>query len=63
MDMHLTRHSVVGDEVDIVARALEAEVVEVAGLRLRPTTDEQMAIGVIAALSEAGYDIVRRGGR
>jgi hypothetical protein len=46
------------DPVTIVATALDAETVCVAGLRLRPISDEEMARKAITALKVAGFDIV-----
>jgi len=48
------------DAVGIIEEQLNAEVIVPAGLRLRPATDEQIALNIIDALEAAGFEIVRK---
>ena len=48
------------DAVAVIESALTAEVVSVGGLRLRPATDEQIALHIIDALEAAGFEIVAK---
>jgi len=47
------------EAVPIIEEALRNEIVVTGGaLRLRPATDEQIALNIIAALEAAGFTIV-----
>ena len=49
------------DAQSVIEEALRAEVVLTGGfLRLRPHTDEQIALNLIEALEAAGFEIVRK---
>ncbi|WP_428678713.1 hypothetical protein [Sphingopyxis sp.] len=49
------------DAAKIIEDALRAEVVLTGGfIRLRPATDEVIALNIMEALSVAGFEIVRK---
>ena len=50
----------VDDAADVIATALLSEVVHVAGLRLYPASDEQVATNIVAAPKDARFELVRR---
>ena len=48
------------DAARVIEQQLAAEAVVASGLRLRPATDEQIALHIIDALEAAGFEIVRK---
>ena len=49
---------VVDGALDVIEKALTDAVVVASGLRLRPETDEQIALNIVAALEDAGFTII-----
>jgi hypothetical protein len=50
------------DVIATVARAIQSEVAHPLGsMRLLPETEEELALAILNALDEAGFDVVRRG--
>jgi len=48
------------DATGVIEAQLDAEAVLVGALRVRPATDEQIALSIIDALEAAGFEIVRK---
>ncbi len=48
------------EAVSVIEEALRAEVVLVGTYRIRPATDEQIALNIIDALEAAGLEIVSK---
>jgi len=48
------------DATGVIEAQLGAEAVLVGALRVRPATDEQIALSIIDALEAAGFEIVRK---
>jgi hypothetical protein len=48
------------EAASVIERALAAEVVVAGVMRVRPETDDVIALNVMEALSAAGFEVVRR---
>jgi hypothetical protein len=47
--------------IGVVARAIQSEVAHPLGsMRLLPETEQELAVAILNALDESGFDIVRR---
>jgi hypothetical protein len=50
------------EAIAVIARAIQAEVAHPLGsMRLLPETEEELALAILNALDEAGFDVVSRG--
>jgi hypothetical protein len=50
------------DVIATMMRAIQSEVAHPLGsMRLLPETEEELALAILNALDEAGFDVVRRG--